>query len=1225
MARQRIRPEEDDDRESRESNKPRKGGSWTFWLGSRLLVVLLLLLVLAFFAPMLIGSTGAWKSIVASTAPKLADKLDAASVTLSWFAPIEMTGVAIRDAAGEPLAEVARVRSRKTLLEIALNYHDLGTFDIEEPKARLSLRAGGSNAEDFLALLPKSEGESPATQIGLAISRGQIQLDDTIAGRQWLLSDVTFDLLWTAAADQPKTGKLSAAVSPAAAAAANPAQIAAEFSWLPPTDGKGSLGAGQAQFMLSGVPAELTEGALRRFVGDIRPAGPLTLEGTYVWTQNGQSHQANIKKLSTPGVALSAPQWLGADQPRIAIRSGQGDVQLAQGKITARGVQLDSNWLQLAGTGTAVLSSLRESDLQFRGECDLAEVARQLPSLLRVKQGTQLSSGAIRFVLNQEEEGKAMGRTWNAALETNILRATIDGRPVAFLEPISLNLRVHETQASWGEAEIAGRAAFFNLAGRGTLAGGSLKADADLDKLIAELGQVLDVSGLKLSGKLNTDIQWKHDESIGWLAAADASVQNFAMQSAGLAPWQEPNLKLAAELRGAIGPRGLERIDAGRLSVVAGADQLAAELAEPVQSPSASTVWPLRFSLKGDLATWTPRIQPLVALGDWRLSGAIDAVGAGKFSPQSVELTPTGISIEPFALQGGGLSIREPRIKIDTAGAWDQQRATLTLGTTTFASSALAFRADGLRVVAGQEPSLVGVIDVRGDLAKLHGWLDAGNQARTSLLSGALTGRVEVGYRGQTLAAAWQTDVENFAMLVPQQPAGGGGSATLAAAASPQWQPLLPPEHVNLTGQGSYDPSAGTLKIERTALTASTLSLAAAGTVKSVTAAPQVDLSGEIAYDLERLTQQIQAFYAKRNASGVLVLPYGLNTLQLQGNERRQFVLKGPLFAATDAQSRDQWSRSGMPSTATIGRGFGIAEALTGEASLGWQGAQYVGLVSGAADCRARLAGGIINIGPLDIPVSEGRLTTAPRVLLNSPVPAVVVERGPLIQNVRISPEMCSLWLKFVAPLVAEATRAEGKFSLSLEGAAVPIADPVTSDVTGTLAIHQAQIGPGPLAQQYLGMAQQLRSFFDAKAGEAAAVDPNRGWLILPQQDVPFEVRQGVVHHHGLTMTVKDVVITTEGSVGIETQQINLLASIPVQESWLKNDAKFAFLKGQTIKVPIRGTLSQPQLDGKVLENLGKQLVGNVVQGQINKQVERGQELIQREFDKGLNRLFGPL
>jgi translocation and assembly module TamB len=157
-------------------------------------------------------------------------------------------------------------------------------------------------------------------------------------------------------------------------------------------------------------------------------------------------------------------------------------------------------------------------------------------------------------------------------------------------------------------------------------------------------------------------------------------------------------------------------------------------------------------------------------------------------------------------------------------------------------------------------------------------------------------------------------------------------------------------------------------------------------------------------------------------------------------------------------------------------------------------------------------------------------------------------------------------------------------------------------------------------------MAQQVRSLFDTAAGTAAATapDPNRGWLILPQQDVAFEVRQGMVHHHGLKMTVKDVVITTEGSVGIETQEINLLASIPVQESWLNNDRKLAFLKGQAIKIPVRGTLSKPQLDGKVIENLGKQLVGSVVQGQIDRQVERGQELLQKQLNSGFNRLFGP-
>jgi hypothetical protein len=119
-------------------------------------------------------------------------------------------------------------------------------------------------------------------------------------------------------------------------------------------------------------------------------------------------------------------------------------------------------------------------------------------------------------------------------------------------------------------------------------------------------------------------------------------------------------------------------------------------------------------------------------------------------------------------------------------------------------------------------------------------------------------------------------------------------------------------------------------------------------------------------------------------------------------------------------------------------------------------------------------------------------------------------------------------------------------------------------------------------------------------------------------------------------MSLGDVVVTTEGSVAIATQQLNLVASIPIQESWLRQkDGLLAGLKGQTIQIPVTGTLTQPRLDTKVLQNLGKQLAGSAVQGVIGKQLERGQGLLnkemqrgegllQNELGQGLNRLFGP-
>ena len=141
----------------------------------------------------------------------------------------------------------------------------------------------------------------------------------------------------------------------------------------------------------------------------------------------------------------------------------------------------------------------------------------------------------------------------------------------------------------------------------------------------------------------------------------------------------------------------------------------------------------------------------------------------------------------------------------------------------------------------------------------------------------------------------------------------------------------------------------------------------------------------------------------------------------------------------------------------------------------------------------------------------------------------------------------------------------------------------------------------------------------------------------MPQQDVRFEVRDGAVYHRGLQLTIGNTVITTEGSVGIETQELNLVTSVPLQESWFKNQATLAAaFKGQSLQIPVRGTLSQPKLDTRAIQDLTKQLAGAAVQGALNKgiergqgalnkQLEKGQGALQSELNKGLNKLFGPL
>src|SRR5207253_10023548 len=126
-------------------------------------------------------------------------------------------------------------------------------------------------------------------------------------------------------------------------------------------------------------------------------------------------------------------------------------------------------------------------------------------------------------------------------------------------------------------------------------------------------------------GELAADLRWKHDSATGWTAGAEAQSRNFKLTAPGLAPWQEPNLRLTANVQGDLAAAKLTQINAGKLGIEAGADRFNAELIEAVKSPSAASIWPVKFALHGDLASWRARLQPFVPLAGWGIAGAIDA------------------------------------------------------------------------------------------------------------------------------------------------------------------------------------------------------------------------------------------------------------------------------------------------------------------------------------------------------------------------------------------------------------------------------------------------------------------------------------------------------------------------------------------------------------------------------------------------------------------------
>jgi hypothetical protein len=264
---------------------------------------------------------------------------------------------------------------------------------------------------------------------------------------------------------------------------------------------------------------------------------------------------------------------------------------------------------------------------------------------------------------------------------------------------------------------------------------------------------------------------------------------------------------------------------------------------------------------------------------------------------------------------------------------------------------------------------------------------------------------------------------------------------------------------------------------------------------------------------------------------------------------------------------------------------------MRGRAEFGWHEADLFGFRLGAADTLAEWSDGVVRISPVKLDVNDGTVTLAPTVRL-APAPSeLFLSAGPLVEGVKITPEMCQRGLKYVAPVLADVTQAEGRLSIQLDGCRVPLADPSQCDAAGRVIIHSVQIGPGPLVRE---LAQLL--------GHAAPIS------LVQESEIPFRVYQGRIYHENVGLVFPDVTVKTRGSVGFD-QTLALLAEMPVPRRWVGSGPVAEALSRQVIRVPIAGTLHEPRLDRREVERLSaeflRQMGGDLLREQLGRELER--------------------
>ena len=1126
-------------------------------------------LLLVWLIPVIVAHSFLLNWIVGLAAADLDGEVRVGSASLGWFSPIELGEIEVLDAQQQPLASIASVTGDRSLLKILWNTSNVGRFRIEGPRLSVVLRPDGSNVEDALAAyLAPSEEPSSGVDLGLDVVDGTISITDTRMQQSWQIE--RFQLALTTSADP--SGPLELETSGSTADATRPGQFevglklrvgrignpsyvagdsaSSEAAGDAESSGGGSSpGSGDLTLRADALPLAMFESLVGRFVPEARLNGRLCSTIQCQWSGTEEIDRAVVQGSVTADDFTLAMPGLGRDRVTLAQLKAVCQVAWQEGKVQVDRavVHCDVGNASLVGTldlgqkeAQDLLTTISHQSYELDGRIDLARLARMLPDTLHVREGTEITAGRLEVAMASRPGPDGMA--WLGRLEARDLAAVNQGRRLVWQQPILVNLAARETKDGPVVESLKCQSSFLQLDAAGTPDELTATANFDLDKLAAQLAGLVDLGGIEMAGGGAARLSWKRSDDRQFQADAQLGVQDFQLSI----PSQQIRLKESLSVNVAATGRtdfGAEnRLETATLSVQAGQDRIDARLLQPVLDFKHGGTWPLDIKMQGQLAQWLPRLRPWIALDEWNPAGSYTITVQGTGSAELIDVRRAQLSVQQFRVQGHGLNIQEPKLELVATGRWDQKTGRLDLKQAALTGTNLSVRADNVVYApAGEAPgTLAGTVAYKVSVDRLQQWTATSGEPPDWRVLGNLAGTARVSKSGDLITGALDTTITNL------------------VATSQAGKRVARPE-IRLVADGNYDCQSGLVRLDAARLTTDGLACTAAGRIDTGAKQTNLQLTGGLDYDLQRLAGLWQ--------------PLVGNTVRVTGRGSQPLSYRGLLDPA----------------------------GAEGEAAFGWASVDAYGFRGGPAALRANLSRGLLQIQPLEMDLNEGRLNLASTVRVAPGPVELNVQRGSAARQIRIDPAMCANALKYIAPVLADVAAAEGLFSIELDDCRVPLADPAKGELKGRFVIHSVEVGPGPLVRELailLGRATPAR--------------------LTRESVVPFQMVNGRVYHQGLELEFPDLTIRTHGSVGLD-HTLLLMAEMPVPPKWVAGNTQVASaLRNQTISLPINGTLERPQIDQRTLQQLSRQFMEkaaeNVIKDEVKKQLDKNWDKIFRPF-----------
>lgn len=357
-----------------------------------------------------------------------------------------------------------------------------------------------------------------------------------------------------------------------------------------------------------------------------------------------------------------------------------------------------------------------------------------------------------------------------------------------------------------------------------------------------------------------------------------------------------------------------------------------------------------------------------------------------------------------------------------------------------------------------------------------------------------------------------------------------------------------------------------TLTLERLALDQALLSLTARGTYAPVEAL--LTLEGT-------LTPDFAALWALP-----VCAPYRDLGLAVSGRHTTPFTFRAPLSAGT----------------------LGILNEGRAQAELRFDKITCPGLDIPGGSATFTLAEGVAAMDGA-WQVNGGRLNLCPQVNLSAtPYVLTVPEGSRVLDQVQVTPELLDMALRAVSPILPGSAEPQGTISLLTQQVRLPL-----GGETEPLAALEAQ-----LLFQTRGVALKPNGTLGTVLSLLQARDRV---LALPDQDFGVAVSGGKLTCDEIHLRVSGARLRCAGSSNLLTREVDYTLSISLTEQLLGSRLSKKFPVGQTLRLPIRGTIDRPQVEtGPILTFLKE----NAITRASQKVSQRLTKALQKTGEAGL-------